>query len=263
MKLFNWLFKRVIRSEEELREMIAHSEDMGIITEVEEEMIESIFELEDTQVKEVMVPRVDMVTVDTRAPMEKVIRIHLEKGFSKIPVVDGTKDEPVGILYVSELLRFWGFEEDLKAIEFIHLPYYVPQTKRVLETLQEFQEKNISIALVVDEYGGVSGMVTMEDLLEEIVGEVRDELDKEERPYQKMKDGSYIMSPRIRLEDLNEILRTDIESQEVHTLGGFILHQLKRIPAKGEILHFNGLKIQILEATKQRIFRVLVKKEGT
>src|SRR3990172_10067220 len=144
MKLFNWLFKRSIRSEEELREMIAHSEDAGIITEAEEEMIESIFELEDTQVKEVMVPRVDMVTVDVRTPMEEVIRLHLEKGFSKIPVVDGTKDEPVGVLYVSELLRFWGSEENLKAIEFIHLPHYIPQSKRVLETLQEFQENNTS-----------------------------------------------------------------------------------------------------------------------
>ncbi|MCH7761732.1 HlyC/CorC family transporter, partial [candidate division TA06 bacterium] len=244
MKFFSWLFKRSIRSEEELREMIAHSEDVGIITEAEEEMIESIFELEDTQVKEVMVPRVDMVSVDARTPMEEVIRLHLEKGYSRIPVVDGTKDEPVGILYVNELLRFWGSQENLKAIELIHLPYYIPQSKRVLETLQEFQEKNISIALVVDEYGGVCGLVTMEDLIEEIVGELRDELDKEEIPYQKMKDGSYIMNARVGLEDLNELLGTAFQSEEVHTLGGLILNRLERIPTKGEIFDIDGLKIQ-------------------
>jgi len=243
--------------------MIANSEDAGIITEAEGEMIESIFELEDTPVKEVMVPRVDMAYVDVRTSMEDVIRLHLEKGYSRIPVVDRNKDKPVGILYVSELLRFWGAEENLKAIEFIHLPHYIPQSKRVLETFQEFQEKNISIALVVDEYGGVCGLVTMEDLIEEIVGELRDELDREDKPYQKMKDGSFIMSPRMGIEELNELLGTSFESEEVHTLGGLILHRLERIPIKGETFVMDSLKFQILEASKQRIFRVMVKKEGT
>ena len=252
-----------IESEEELREMIALGEAEGIITEEEEEMIESIFEIGEKPIEDVMVPRVDMVCVPADARIDEIIDVFVEQGHSKIPVYDEKIDNMAGILHMDGLLRFWGTDEDYRAIEFARLPHFVPESKKVLDTMKEFQEKRLSIAIVVDEYGGVNGMVTMEDLIEEIVGEFQDEFDKEEKPYKLLKNGSYVISGAMEVDDLNDLLGSEFEETEVHTLGGLITRRLERIPKKGEAFQLDGLSIQILEATKQRIYRVLIRKEGT
>jgi CBS domain containing-hemolysin-like protein len=251
-----------IGSEEELREMIALGEAEGIITEEEEEMIESIFEIGEKPVEDVMVPRVDMVCVPADAGIDSIIDVFVKEGHSKIPVYDGRIDNMAGILHMDGLLRFWGTDEDYRAIEFARLPHFVPESKKVLDTMKEFQERRLSIAIVVDEYGGVNGLVTMEDLIEEIVGEFQDEFDKEEKPYKLLKNGSYVISGAMELDDLNGLLGTGFEEKEVHTLGGLITRRLERIPRKGEAFELDGLRVQILEATKQRIYRVLIGKEG-
>ncbi|TET47565.1 CBS domain-containing protein [candidate division TA06 bacterium] len=251
-----------IETEQELREMIALGEAEGIITEEEEEMIESIFEIGETPIEEVMVPRVDMVCVPANASIDKIIDVFIKEGHSKIPVYDGEIDSMAGILYIDGLLRFWGTNEDYRAIEFVRLPHFVPESKKVLDTMKEFQEKRLSIAIVLDEYGGVNGLVTMEDLVEEIVGEFEDEFDKEEKPYKLLKNGSYVVSGGMEVDDLNDLLGTRFEEKEIHTLGGLITSRLERIPRKGEAFNMDGLNVQILEATKQRIYRVLIRKEG-
>lgn len=249
-----------IGSEEELKELIEKGEEEEIISEDEAELISSIFELGETPVEEVMVPRVDLVACEANTPMSEVIRLYLQRGYSRIPVYDEVIDNTVGIIYANELLKFWGCKDDLKAIEFIRLPHFVPESKKVLDTMRDFQSRNISIALVVDEYGGVSGAVTMEDLVEEIVGELRDEFDKEESPYKTLKDGSYVVSTRMDLDELNEVLGTDFELDDVHTFGGLIYQTQERVPQRGENLKIGPLDIQILEGTKQRTRRALVKK---
>ncbi len=256
--LWNW---HPLGSEKDLREIIAQGEEEGIITEDEEEMISSIFEIGDTLVEEVMVPRVDIACVDIDTPLEALIRIFAEKGYSRIPVYEDTPDNIVGIIYMSEMFKFWGVHNDLRAVEFVRLPYFVPSSKRVLDTIREFQAKRVSIAMVVDEYGGVCGMVTMEDLLEEIVGELQDELDLEEAPYLTLKDGSIVVDGRMDLEELNELLGTKLEAEDAHTISGLIFGRLERIPQKGELFAFDSLRLQVLEASKQRIHRVLIKKE--
>lgn len=250
-----------IETEQELREMIALGEAEGIITEEEEEMIESIFEIGETPIEEVMVPRVDMVCVPANATIDKIIDTFIEEGHSRIPVYDGEIDSMAGILYIDGLLRFWATDEDYRAIEFVRLPHFVPESKKVLDTMKEFQEKRLSIAIVLDEYGGVNGLVTMEDLIEEIVGEFEDEFDKEEKPYKLLKNGSYVVSGGMEVDDLNDLLGTQFAEKEIHTLGGLITSRLERIPRKGEAFKMDGFNIQILEATKQRIYRVLIRKE--
>ncbi|MFQ5906379.1 MAG: hemolysin family protein [bacterium] len=251
-----------IETEQELREMIALGEAEGIITEEEEEMIESIFEIGETPIEEVMVPRVDMVCVPATASIDEIIDVFIDEGHSRIPVYDDGIDNMAGILHMNGLLRFWGTNEDYRAIEFVRLPHFVPESKKVLDTMKEFQEKRLSIAIVVDEYGGVNGLVTMEDLIEEIVGEFQDEFDKEEKPYKLLKNGSYVVSGAMEVDDLNDLLGTRFDEKEVHTLGGLITSRLERIPRKGDAFNLDGLNVQILEATKQRIYRVLIRKEG-
>lgn len=261
-------FQRILRgkprieTEEELREIIALGEAEGIITEEEEEMIESIFEIGEKPIEDVMVPRVDMVCVPAQASIDDIIDTFVEEGHSKIPVYDGKIDNMAGILHIDGLLRFWGTNEDYRAIEFARLPHFFPESKKVLDTMKEFQERRLSIAIVVDEYGGVNGLVTMEDLIEEIVGEFQDEFDKEEKPYKLLKNGSYVISGTMEVDDLNDLLGTGFEEKEVHTLGGLITRRLERIPRKGDAFELDGLSVQILEATKQRIYRVLIRKEA-
>jgi CBS domain containing-hemolysin-like protein len=249
-----------IETEEQLREMIALGEAEGIISEEETEMIESIFEIGEKPIEEVMVPRVDMVCVPAEATISEVIDIFVKERHSRIPVFDEVVDNMTGILYIDGLMRFWGTNEDYRAIEFVRLPYFAPESKKILETMREFQEKRLSVAIVLDEYGGVNGLVTMEDLIEEIVGEFQDEFDKEEKPYKLLKDGSYVVSGSMDVDDLNDLLSTSFEERDVRTLGGLITRRLERIPRKGDAFDIDGLNIQILEATKQRIYRVLVRK---
>ncbi len=250
---------RSTASEEKMKEIVKGGEEA--ISKDEAELISSIFELGETPVEEVMVPRVDLVACEANTPMSEVIRVYVEKGFSRIPVYEESIDNTIGIIYAHELLRFWGCKEELLAIEFVRLPYFVPHSKRVLDTIRYFQKERISIAMVVDEYGGVDGAVTMEDLLEEIVGELRDEFDKEEPPYKALKDDSYVISARMELDELNQLLGTDFEGEEVHTFGGLIHQTQEKVPQRGEGFQMGPLEVHILEGTKQRIGRALVKRK--
>lgn len=250
-----------IETEAELREIIAKGEERGIITEDEEELITSIFEIGDTPIKEVMVPRIEMVATKVSATTNDILEIFKREGFSKLPCYQKNIDNVVGIVYLDQLLLFWGTREDLRACDIMRFPYFIPESKRVLDTLREFQRKRISIGIVVDEYGGVSGLITMEDLIEEIVGELQDELDMEETPIKEIKKGIYLVNARMELDDFNERLGTNFNIKDVQTVGGFVVNTLERIPQKGEILTLDNISIQVIGVSKRRVYRVLVKKK--
>lgn len=265
-RIKNYLKKRkkplTVETEAELREIIARGEENGIITEDEEELITSIFEIGDTPVKEVMVPRIEMVSVRASDTIHEILETFRKQGYSRLPCYYKDIDNIVGTIYIDQLLAFWGTKDKLQACDMMRFPYFIPETKRVLETLREFQRKRISIAIVVDEYGGVSGLITMEDLIEEIVGELQDELDREETHIKEIKKGIYLVNARIELDDFNEIMDTNFDVKDIQTLGGLIVNKLERIPQKGEIVLLDSISIHIIGASKRRVYRVLVKKTG-
>jgi CBS domain containing-hemolysin-like protein len=252
--------RRRVNSEEELKEIISTAEEEGTITEDEELMISRIMKIGDTPVDRAMVPRVDMACVEAAAKMEDVIKVSVERGYWRIPVYHKSLDEIVGVVHMRELLRLWGSKEDLRAAEFARLPYFIPRSKKVLSAIREFQRDSISIAMVIDEYGGVAGLVTMEDLIEEIVGEIEDEIDKKEKPYRRLEDGSILVNARMDLADFNEVFRSKLSAQDVHTIGGFVFAQLGRIPRKGETFNFEGFEVRVAEGTRQRIHKLRVRK---
>ncbi|RKZ18440.1 HlyC/CorC family transporter [bacterium] len=252
--------RKKIDSEARLKELIAQSEDEGIITQEEEELIASIFEIGDTPVEEVMAPRVDLVAVPANTRIEDIVKLYRENAHGKIPVYIENIDNIVGIIYTKELLKLWGCQEKLYAVDVMKLPYFIPYTKNVLETLREFQKLHISVAIVVDEYGGVEGLVTTEDLVEEIVGELQDELDRDRIPVKRLKDGSLVVRGITEIEEIEEKLGVNIGEEDVRTIGGLILKKLGRVPRSGERIEISGLQILILEASRQRIHRLIVRK---
>lgn len=253
---------RSLESEEDLQELIAEGEEKGLITETEEQMIKSIFELGDMSVSEVMVPRIDMVCASADQDLEEITDIMIEKGYSRIPIYDGSVDNIVGIVHTKDILNFKGSLKGLPAIDVVRLPHFIPESKQVMGTMRELQKNKLSISIVLDEYGGVCGLVTIEDLVEEIVGELQDEFDKEEAPYTVLRDGGYLVNARIELDTFNKLFDTNFQDADVNTLSGLILKKLERIPNKGELFKIDNFNMKIIEASKQRIYKVLVKKEG-
>lgn len=254
-----WWRRRKIESEEELKEIISRGEEEGIITEEEEALIKSIFEIGDTPVEEVMVPRVDMVACKTDATLEDMVKLYLESGHTKIPVYEGNIDNIVGIVYIPEVLKFWKRDERIFAVDLMKLPYFIPYSKNVLQTMKEFQKNHISIAIVVDEYGGVYGLVTMEDLIEEIIGELQDELDREST--KKLEDGTLIIPANFEIERLSEIFNAKIEDMGMRTVGGLLIKKKGKIPSPGERIELDGLEVEVIEASRQRIRKLAVRKK--
>ncbi len=181
-------------------------------------------------------------------------------GFSKMPVIRDRVDHITGILHIKELLRHLG-KSDVKTVKDIALnPSFFPENKNVLETLQEFQKRRLSIGIVVDEFGSVLGLITLEDLLEEIVGEIWEEFDRMETLYEVQPDGSILFQTKIELEEASEVLGVPLDGGEVATLGGWIMAHLNRVPSEGETFEIQGLEFTVVEATPQRLKRVLVRR---
>jgi len=258
--VLKWFKKSPIRSEKKLKELIAEVEDEGVITEDEEELVTAIFRLDTTVAEDVMVPRTDIECISIDKNIETLIDHYRRKRHAKIPVYDGSRDNIVGIIYMTEVLKLWGEDKRMLAGDLMRLPYFIPYTKNVLSTLREFQKKHISIAIVMDEFGGVAGLLTTEDLIEEIVGELQDELDKEKTNYKKLEDGSVIVPGIFELDQLEEILPGEYADSDIRTVGGLIFANLKRIPEENESVVIGHLKFTILKATRQRISKVKVQK---
>ncbi len=241
-------------SEEELRVLVEAGEEQGVIEEEEKEMIQSIFEFTDTIAREVMTPRVDMKCVPVNAEMHEVIELIRKTGHSRLPVYEGSVDNILGIVHAKDLLQLCEGGRKLNLREVMRPAYFVPESKRVVDLLRELRLQRTHLAIVQDEYGGTSGLVTMEDLVEEIVGEIQDEYDVEpETLVQELPDGTLLIDARMHLDDASELLNTPLESEEFDTLGGYVFGLLGHQPTPGETVVANGWQLRVHEVEGHRI----------
>ncbi len=246
-------------SEEELRRLVNVENEEAIIDEEEKEMIAGIFELGETLAREVMVPRIDMVAVEADTPLLEALEVIIRHGHSRIPVYEETIDHIIGILYAKDLLEYLrDGRTDVPLREIVREAYFIPESKHIDELLQELQRKRVHIAIVVDEYGGTAGLVTIEDLLEEIVGEIQDEYDREEAFMERISEDEAIFNARMDLDDVNRIMSIELPTEQGDTLGGLIYSELGKIPEPGDRITVNGITIEVLSVTGRRIGKVKV-----
>jgi putative hemolysin len=251
-------------TEEELRMLVNVGEEEGFIDEDEREMIDSILEFDDTLVREVMVPRIDIIAVSVNEPLEEIINLVLEVGHSRIPVYEQNIDNIIGVLYAKDLLKpLSNREEEIPAVrQLIRPAYYVPETKKVRDLLKELRKEKVHMAIVLDEYGGTAGLVTIEDLIEEIVGDIQDEYDQEEVRIETLPDGSYLVDARTSIYDINELLDLDLPDDEFDTISGLVFHSLGRIPNSGQELELGDLYVVVKEVIGRRITKLHLRKTG-
>lgn len=244
--------KRV--TEEEFHELMEASEEEGLINEEESEMIRAIFELGETVVREIMVPRIDMACISADVTIDELIETIIACGHSRIPVFDGTVDNITGILYAKDLLKYWrGGTPDVDIRKIARQPFFIPETKNLEELLQEFKRRRVHIAIVIDEYGGTSGLITIEDLLEQIVGDIQDEYDSEEDLIHMQTDGSAIVDARLPIEEFEQLFAIEVERDKFDTVGGLIIYLLGRIPRTGDEVVSSGIRLTVLTAGERRI----------
>ncbi len=246
-------------TEEEIHDFIEASEEEGLVNEEESEMIRSIFSLRTTVVREIMVPRTDMACVCVEATVRELLDTIISCGHSRIPVYENTIDNIIGLLYAKDLLKCWGEREDqIQVRGLMRPPYFIPETKDLEQLLQEFKRKRVHLAIVIDEYGGTSGLITIEDLLEQIVGDIQDEYDCEDVLFTVNSDGSIDADARMPVEELEEHFNIQIERDKFDSIGGLIFHLTGKIPATGDIIEGAGLQLTILDADERKIKKVSI-----
>lgn len=261
-------------TEEEIKTMVDAGQEEGLIEQEEKQMILSVLDFGDTVAREVMVPRIDIVAIDVETPLLEAVDFVIKSGHSRVPVYRETVDDIIGILYAKDLLKAVrdGLAKgiDLAAVaqpiqQLVRKVYFTPESKRVNELLQELQLTRVHVSIVVDEYGGTAGLVTIEDILEEIVGEIQDEYDTEEPEYVPLPEGNgYIVDAGMLISDVNDLLAQslagvstiELPEDESDTIGGFIYDQLGKVPVAGEIVHYNGLTAEVHQVSDRRILKV-------
>jgi putative hemolysin len=249
-------------TEEEIMTLVTAGQEGGTIENEEKEMIFSILQLDETYAREIMVPRMDIQAVEVNNSLREALEIFTQSGFSRLPVYEETIDNILGLLYAKDLLTLWrnGGVEGHTVREFVRSAYFVPETRAADDLLRDLQARNIHMAIVVDEYGGTAGLVTIENIMEEIVGDIRDEYDlDEEHEYIEAGENEYIIDAGMDIDDLNELLDTDISSDDSDTLGGYIFLTLGRVPIVGETVDTGDLQMTIRSIDGRRIRKVLVK----
>lgn len=234
----------------------ASEPDGDPLDEHEVKMIRGVVRLDQTVAREIMVPRVDMVLIEMGTSLSEVANQMMELGHSRIPVYEGNVDKIVGVAYARDMLLLLSSDEnppDTLTANLVRPALFIPESKPLEELLKEFQEKQVHIAMVVDEYGGIAGLVTIEDLLEEIVGEIRDEFDDNESEIQDIGDGTFLIDARVSIDQINEVLRVDVESNGFDTIGGFVYHQLGKIPSRGDLVEYDSITIEVLSTVGRRL----------
>ena len=244
-------------SEAELRDLVDVAQERGVVEQAERDMINSVFELGDTIVREVMVPRTDIVAIERGKTVKQAMNLLLRSGFSRVPVVGDNNDDVLGVAYLKDLVRKERSESGagLKVEDVMRDAVFVPESKPVDELLREMQAELGHIAVVVDEYGGTAGLVTMEDVLEEIVGEITDEYDREAPPVEKVDDVTTRVTARLPVEDLEELYGLEIPHEDVETVGGLLAMALGRVPIPGATAEVCGLSL-VAESSKGRRNRI-------
>ncbi|TMC74833.1 MAG: HlyC/CorC family transporter [Chloroflexi bacterium] len=251
-------------TEEDIRSLVETGQAQGVLEEREQQMITSVLAIAERPVREVMVPRTDIVAIDIDTPADEMLKIITNIGHSRIPVFEGSPDNIVGILYVKDLFRRLARgEKDVQIRPYLRAAQFVPESKKIDELLREMQKDKVHIAIVVDEYGGTSGLVTIEDLVEEIVGEIRDEYDVEQEMVLPVSESEALMDARVPFEDVRETFDLELPSSENYdTLGGFVVAQLGRFPKTGEAVEAGGARFVVESVEGRRIRRVRVMKRA-
>lgn len=255
--------ENIMFTEEDLISFVNVGEAEGIIEEEEKEMIHSIVGLGETNAKEIMTPRTSMFAVEGNKTLDDIWEEMIEAGFSRIPVYEETIDNIIGVLYTKDVLNYLkAHSTETQVKELVREAYYVPETKSIIEILQEFKSKKVHIALVLDEYGGIGGVLTIEDLLEEIVGEIRDEFDnEEEESIKEIDDNRYEVDAMLDIETINKSLNIELPiSEDYESLGGLIMSELGKIPAIGDIVDFQDVKLVVVEVEKMRVSKVEIQR---
>jgi putative hemolysin len=260
IKLFGGriLIQQPFITEEELKTIVNVSREEGVLEIEETEMINNVFEFGDLITKDVMIQRMDIVALDIEATYDEIIEIFKEERFSRMPVYSETMDDIVGILYVKDLILYDGTKEQFNIDNFIRDPHYTYEFKKIAELLREMKKIRTHMSIVLDEYGGVAGMVTIEDLIEEIVGEIEDEYDEEVAEIEFIKEGEYVAEGSARIEIVNEIIGTSIESEEFDSIGGFLIGELGRFPETDELIKYNDMEFIVEEIDKNRIKKIRI-----
>jgi len=261
LRILNYDEKFSFLSEEEKARM-SETDDTEALDEEEKEMIRSIFDMGETTVDEIMVPRIDIKGLDIGSDLPTVMKIIREEGHSRIPVYKDTIDSIVGVLYAKDMITWLSENPPEKWVlsDLVKKPHFVPMAKKINDLMREFKSRHIHIAIVVDEYGGTAGIVTMEDILEEIVGDIQDEYDVEEKAIIPLGDSTYLIDPHTDLHDLNEEIGVNLELEDVdyNTLGGLIYHEYGDVPQENTEFDYDGLRITVLKMDNQRIEKVKV-----
>ena len=246
-------------TDSELEAMLEVSHQEGLIPTEEREMIDKVFDFADTTVYEVMVPRVDMLSAPITESLTDLTKLIISSGHSRIPIFKDTPDNIVGILHVKDLIPLiTSRKKELTFQQFLREPYYIPESKHISEVFKEMRARRIHLAIVVDEYGGVSGLVTLEDLLEELVGEIQDEYDTEEDQVKIIDEKTYILAGDMMTEEVNELLGTEISSEDFETIAGFMVAQLGHLGKTGEKVEYKDFTFTVDKIKKLRILKVKV-----
>jgi putative hemolysin len=250
-------------TEEEIRMLVNVGQEEGLIDQDESEMINSIFEFDDTLVREVMTPRIDIIAINAAEALDNVIEVIVAVGHSRIPVYDNTVDDIVGVLYAKDLFEpLLGKEEARASIKQLMRPaYYVPESKKVRDLFAELRKEKVHMAIVLDEYGGTAGIVTIEDLIEEIVGDIQDEFDQEEKNIEVLADGTLLVDARTSIYDINEMLEHDLPDDEFDTIGGLVFHILGRLAHEGQELEIDDLHVTVFKVEGRRIAKLKLSKK--
>lgn len=250
-------------TEEDIKAMINLGEERGSLKEEEKELLHKVFEFGDTLASEAMRPRTEIVSVPSSVTLQEVLALVAEFGYSRYPVIEDTVDTVIGILYIKDILVAMASgevkrEDDIQ--RFIRPAYFIPENKRVSELLSEMQRNHFQIAIVIDEYGGTAGLVTLEDLIEEIVGSIHDELEIGDKDVQIVDEKNFVVSGQSALDEVNELLDADLQSADFNTLGGFVFGLFGRMPKVGEQLKYKNLKLEVLELEGRKISKVKITK---
>ena len=246
--------QQVFVTRDEIEQVVKIGEESGALEANERKMIDEIIDFNETRVHEIMIPRTDMIALEADDKLSDAVKLFIEEGHSRIPVYEESPDNIIGILYVKDTLKNL-LDSDLscEVRTLLRKPIFVPETIRTAEVLENMRREHIHIAIIVDEYGGVAGLVTMEDILEQIVGEIQDEYDQEVPEVQKLEDGSYLVQGGISLENLSEALGSEFESEDAESLGGLVLTLSGSFPEEGEIFEYNGWRIRVEGLEDHRI----------
>jgi putative hemolysin len=247
-------------SEDEVKYLIREGRKSGVFEPSEEDLIHSVFRFTDTVVTEVMVPRTEIVALEAESDLDTILRTMNEKGFSRLPIYAETIDNVIGVVYLKDILALHMEKRPFQLDEVIRKPYVVPPNKNVSVLLKEMREKRIHLALVGDEYGGTDGLVTMEDLIEEIIGDIQDEQEKELREIDEIAANRYLVDGKTDIEKVNERLGVSLPEDEFETIGGFVLGLFGRLPAEGDQVRYQNMMFTVLRLRKNRISRIRVLK---